>query len=52
MNLDKVLPAKNGTVGKYALSIINCRMPKCNTVLQSEDDLFEPEIQPNSQGNC
>ena len=30
----------------------NCRMPKCNTVLQSEDDLFEPEIQPNSQGNC
>ena len=31
---------------------LNCRMPKCNTVLQSEDDLFEPEIQPNSHGNC
>ena len=27
-------------------------MPKCNTVLQSENDLFEPEIQPNSHGNC
>ena len=27
-------------------------MPKCNTVLQSENDLFEPEIQPNSPGNC
>ena len=27
-------------------------MPKCNTVLQSESDLFEPEIQPNSPGNC
>ena len=23
-------------------------MPKCNTVLQSENDLFEPEIQPDS----
>ena len=32
--------------------LVNCRMPKCNTVLQSEDDLFEPEIQPNSHGNC
>ena len=30
----------------------NCRMPECNTVLQSEDDLFEHEIQPNSHGNC
>ena len=28
------------------------RMPKCNTVLQSENDLFEPEIQPNLHGNC
>ena len=27
-------------------------MPECNTVLQSENDLFEPEIQPNSPGNC
>ena len=27
-------------------------MSKCNTVLQSESDLFEPEIQPNSPGNC
>ena len=26
-------------------------MPKCNTVLQSENDLFEPEIQPNSPEN-
>ena len=34
------------------MMILNCRMPKCNTVLQSEDDLFEPEIQPNSHGNC
>ena len=32
--------------------LINRRMPKCNTVLQSENDLFEPEIQPNSHGNC
>ena len=30
------------------------KMPKCNTVLQSESDLFEPEIQPNSPeiANC
>ena len=27
-------------------------MPKCNTVLQSENDLFEPETQPISHGNC
>ena len=27
-------------------------MPKCNTVLQNESDLFEPEIQPSSPGNC
>ena len=27
-------------------------MPKCNTVLRSENNLFEPEIQPNSPGNC
>ena len=27
-------------------------MPKCNTVLQSENDLYESEIQPNSPGNC
>ena len=27
-------------------------MPKCNTVLQSESDLFEPEIQPNLPGIC
>ena len=27
-------------------------MPKCNTVLQSESDLFESEIQPHSPGNC
>ena len=27
-------------------------MPKCNTVLQSESDLFEPEIEPNSPENC
>ena len=31
---------------------LNRRMPKCNTVLQSENDLFEPEIQPNSHENC
>ena len=31
---------------------INRRMPKCNTVLQSENDLFEPEIRTNSHGNC
>ena len=31
-------------------NLINRRMPKCNTVLQSENDLFEPEIQPNSLG--
>ena len=28
--------------------LLNFRIPKCNTVLQSENDLFEPEIQPNS----
>ena len=27
-------------------------MPKCNTVLQSENDLFEAEIQTNSHENC
>ena len=27
-------------------------MPECNTVLQSENDLFEPETQPISHGNC
>ena len=27
-------------------------MPKYNTVLQSDNDLFEPEIQLNSPGNC
>ena len=27
-------------------------MPNCTTVLQRENDLFEPEIQPNSHGNC
>ena len=27
-------------------------MPKCNSVLQSESDLFEPDIEPNSPGNC
>ena len=27
-------------------------MPKCNTVVQTENDLFEPEIQPNSPENC
>ena len=27
-------------------------MPKCNTVLKSENDLFKPEIQPNSHINC
>ena len=27
-------------------------MPKCNIVLQSENDLFQPKIQPNSHGNC
>ena len=34
------------------LDIINRRMLKCNTVLQSEIDLFQPKIQPNSHGNC
>ena len=28
--------------------LLNRRMPKCNTVLQNENDLFEHEIQPNS----
>ena len=37
---------------KYQASVVNRRMPKCNTVLQSESDPFEPEIQPNSHGNC
>ena len=27
---------------------VNWRTPKCNTVLQTEEDLFHPEIQPNS----
>ena len=26
-------------------------MPKCNTVLQSENDLFQHKIKPNSHGN-
>ena len=30
------------------LLIIIRRMPKCNTVLRSENELFEPEIQQNS----
>ena len=29
---------------------INRRIPKCNTLLQTENDLFKPEIQPNSPG--
>ena len=37
---------------KKDASIIIRRMPKCNTVLQNENDLFVPEIQPNSHGNC
>ena len=37
---------------KPFIKYFNRRMPKCNTVLQSENDLFEPEIQPNSHGNC
>ena len=40
----------NSTFSGFLL--LNRRMPKCNTVLQSENDLFEPEIQPNSHGNC
>ena len=32
--------------------MFNRGVPKCNTVLQSENDLFEPEIQPYSPGNC
>ena len=28
------------------------RMPKCNTVLQIENDIFGPLIKPNSPGNC
>ena len=32
--------------------MFNRGVPKCNTVLQSENDLFEPEIQPNSPENC
>ena len=32
--------------------IINRRMPKCNIVLQSENDIFVHGIQPNSHGNC
>ena len=27
-------------------------MPKCNTVLQSENDFIQPKIQTNSHGNC
>ena len=40
---------------KYTCTVctINIRrMPKYNTVLQSESDLFEPEIEPDSAGNC
>ena len=40
----------NSTFNGFLL--LNRIMPKCNTVLQSENDLFEPEIQPNSHGNC
>ena len=32
--------------------LINRRMPKCNTVLQTEKDLFQSEIRPNSPENC
>ena len=39
-------------MGKLSEKTFNHRMPKCNTVLQSENGLFEPEIQPNSLGNC
>ena len=27
-------------------------MPKCNTVLYTASDLYEPEIELNSPGNC
>ena len=30
----------------------NRRTPKCNTVLQTEKDLFHPEIRPNSPEKC
>ena len=36
----------------YSEIVYYFRIPKCNTVLQSESDLFEPEIQPDSPGNC
>ena len=32
--------------------MINRRMPKCNSVLQSEKDLFQPEIRPSLSENC
>ena len=31
---------------------INRRIPKYNSVLQIEKDLFQPEIRPNSPENC
>ena len=37
---------------RHTYTVFNRRMPKCNTVLQSENDLFQPKIQPNSHGNC
>ena len=39
---------------KYAFTectLLNHRMPKCNTVLQSKNDLFEPEIHTNFSEN-
>ena len=33
-------------------STLNWRMPKCNSVLQTEKDPFQPEIRPNFSENC
>ena len=31
---------------------LNRRMPKCNSALQTERDIFRPEIRPNLPENC
>ena len=51
--LDRSLPLWNYYWNQSLDPFIECTllirgMPKCNIVLQSENDLFEPEVKPNS----
>ena len=50
-NRSKCLREKLNT-GNNAMFHFNRRMSKCNSVLQTEKDLFQPEVRPNLSENC